>query len=359
MLVEDIRLNATESIRIVELDPDVEEERSDRHLLAHKELLGPPHGGKALCRVGLGRGLSDQAVVRGIAPTSAVVSASGKEEIKEGVRVGVVPHPTRACDAEIERSEGIQVDLPLLTSELDGDTEHLAPHRLKLDGDPFVKLPLAIEISREGKAPPLGIARLGKKATRLRGILGQSLRCLIPGNARRDKAEGVGLARTGDLRGNAAAVESHREGLADTEIGEGSLGAVETKEISPEERGRMKVGAYLQGIQERGWSKSFVHDQVRQTGGIEVVGDIRLADRKHLDRAETDITRIPVEGVFCQTNRIVDSPTLQQEGPVADEIARLHPIIPILGDQIGAHGKERRKGAEIQEVGSGLTEGDP
>ena len=121
----------------------------------------------------------------------------------------------------------------------------------------------------------------------------------------------------------------------------------------------MKVGAYLQGIQERGWSKSFVHDQVRQTGGIEVVGDIRLADRKHLDRAETDITRIPVEGVFCQTNRIVDSPTLQQEGPVADEIARLHPIIPILGDQIGAHGKERRKGAEIQEVGSGLTEGDP
>ena len=241
---------------------------------------------------------------------------------------------------------------------MDGDTEHLAPHGLKLDGDSLVELPLAVEIGHKGEAPPLRIACLGQLAARFRGVLGQSRRRAVTRNARRHEAQGIGLSRAGYLGGDAAAIEGHGEGLADAGIGEGSLGAVEAQEIGSEERCGVEIGVDLERIQERGRGESLVHDQVGQTGGVEVVGDIRLADRKNVDGGEPHMIRIPVGGVFFQTNRIVDSPILQNEGPVADEIARLHPVVAILGDQIGADGEECGKGAEIKEVGRGLTEGD-
>ena len=46
----------------------------------------------------------------------------------------------------------------------------------------------------------------------------------------------------------------------------------------------MKIGTLLEGVQQGGRGQPLVHDQIRLAGRVEVVGDVRLADRQDVDR---------------------------------------------------------------------------
>ena len=65
---------------------------------------------------------------------------------------------------------------------------------------------------------------------------------------------------------------------------------------------------------------------------------------------------VPVERVFLQHHAVVDPPSIEQVGTVAHKLSRLHPIVPIFGNEIGADRIECGKGAEIEKVGGRLAQ---
>ena len=356
MFIKNIGLDATQAISIVKLDAHIEKDGSNGSLLPDKVLLGPSHDLESLFRIPLCCGLSDQSVISLATPTSTVIAASRDKEIKKGIRIGVIPHPTRTGDSEIKGSQRVEIDFPLLAGELHGNPEHFLPHRLELDRHPLVEFPLAVEVGRQGKSPPVGIPCLGEKASCFGMILGQPLGSLVSCDTGRHKAQCISLARSGNLCGDTLAVERHGECLANARICEGSLGAVESEKIGPKKGGRMEIGPDFQRIQQRGRSQTLVHNEVGLPGGVEVIGDICFTNRQHLYRSQSHIRGIPIAGILFQLHRIVDSPRAEKECPVANQLSGLHPVITVFGNEIDPHGIKRGESAEIEEVRSHLAE---
>ena len=105
MLVEHVGFDTTEVLRIIELDPHIEEERGNRDTLTDQIFLCFPQDAEADLGISLGRSLMDEGIVAGVLPSCAIVPALGEEEIKERVGVRVVSHPAGAGNAEVQGAE--------------------------------------------------------------------------------------------------------------------------------------------------------------------------------------------------------------------------------------------------------------
>ena len=93
MLVEQVGLEAAEAVGVVHLDADIKMNRRDGGAFADEKLLCATEDGVALFQIEFRGGVADELVVRGIAPTGAVVAGAGEEEIEKRVRVVVVADP--------------------------------------------------------------------------------------------------------------------------------------------------------------------------------------------------------------------------------------------------------------------------
>src|SRR4029077_11123287 len=163
MLVENVGLDAPKFGGIIELDPHVVEYRTDRRLLGDKDGFGLAENLEAFCRIDFLRRIRDESVVSRIAPTGAVGAVPGDEHVEKGIGIWIVPDPARASNAVVEGGEGVQVDLPLLESQVDLHAKVFEPHGLKLDGDVAILLAFVVEEGGKGETLSIRIAGLCQK----------------------------------------------------------------------------------------------------------------------------------------------------------------------------------------------------
>ena len=89
-------MDAADASRVVGVEAGVEIERNDRRFVAQEQGFGLAQERGAVFQVSLLVGFAQEVVVAGVLPTGAVVAAGAGEEVEEGVRVVVIPHPTGA-----------------------------------------------------------------------------------------------------------------------------------------------------------------------------------------------------------------------------------------------------------------------
>ena len=319
MLVEDVALDAAELGAVVELDADVEIERTHGHLLIHEDFLGAAQDVVARGGVDRGGGLGDESVVFRIAPAGAVVAAAGDEHVEERVGVGVVADPARAGDVVVERAQRAQVNLPFLAQELDVDPEFAAPHALQLHGDGLVEFALAVEVGDHGKTLAAGEAGLGEQAPGLVRVAPRAAgERVVAARSGRNKAVGRQFAGAGDAVHDGLLVDDEAEGAAHARVGERALGAVVAQEVGAEERRGVEVVALLDLAEERGRDEALVHHEVGLSGRVEVEGGVGLAHGDDVDGLEGDVGGVPVARVLAQADAVVEPPLLEHVGAVAD-----------------------------------------
>ena len=104
MDVEDVRMDAADALRAVNINADVEEQREDRQLVGDEDGLRAAEQIVALGRVGGGISQADEAVVLVAGPAGTVVAVLGHEQVEEGVGVVVVADPTATGEVVVERA---------------------------------------------------------------------------------------------------------------------------------------------------------------------------------------------------------------------------------------------------------------
>ena len=121
----------------------------------------------------------------------------------------------------------------------------------------------------------------------------------------------------------------------------------------------MKIGSFLKGIQQ-GWRcKTLVHNEVGLSSGVEIIGDIRLTDRKDIHAFQLHASGIPVIRILFEPHLIIDPPGLEQISPVSNQMLRFHPVIAIFRNDVGSDGIEGWEGAEVEKVWCWLLERHP
>ena len=120
----------------------------------------------------------------------------------------------------------------------------------------------------------------------------------------------------------------------------------------------MEVGALFEFVQELVGDEPLVHEEVGLARGVEVEGGVGFADGEDVDAFHGDAVAVPVMGVAFKPDAVVDAPLFQDVGAVADEFAGLGPVVGEAFDRGEVDRGEGDEGAEVEEVGGGVFEGD-
>ena len=360
MVVDEVGLHASEAVGVVELHADVVINGQDDGVGADEQLLGLGEQGVAAGGIGLGAGGLQMGVVGGAFPAGAVVAAGADKHFQEGVGIVVIAHPTGAAHLVVEAFHGGEIDFPLLFDELDVDAEVLFPHALQLDRDVGLDGFWEVKVLDAWQAFAVGETGFGKQGAGAGGIETEPGRRLVVGGAGAGWGEAPSgdLAELGDFVGDALAVDSQGEGLADFGVIEWGFGDVETGEVGAEEGSGVEPGFGFKGGGEGGGHHAFVHDQIGLAGEEVVDGGVGLGDGEDLDGFHCDVGGVPVVRVFSQPHVVVQLPGFEQVGAVADEVLRFDPGTAMFFQGGQVDGGEGGEGAEVDEVGGGIFQAD-
>ena len=260
----------------------------------------------------------------------------------------------------MEGFHGGEVDFPLLFDDLDLDAEVLFPHALEFDGDVGFDGFGEVEVFDAGEAFAVGVTGFGQEGAGFDGVEGEAWGRDVGLGAGTGWGEGPGgeFAELGDFFGDAFAVDGVGEGLADFGVVEGRGVDVEAGEVGAEEGAGVEPGFGFEVGGEGGGDHAFVHDEVSLAGEEVIDGGVGLGDGEDFDGLHGDVGGVPVTGVFAEAEVVVEFPGIEEVGAVADNVVRFEPGAAVFFDGGEVDGGEGGEGAEVDEVGGGVLEGD-
>jgi hypothetical protein len=198
------------------------------------------------------------------------------------------------------------------------------------------------------------ISCLCQESLRRGHIEGKSPHPLIAAHAGRHEGTAGDLPGLGHELRQRFAVHCHAQCLAHAGVIDGGPRHVEAEVIRPKVRRHVELWPAARRVDLGGGD---LGDPVALSSQELLEGSVHIVRGDEHYLLELDIGRIPVEGVFLQHQFLLRHPTHQPKGPVTDDLAGLHPVLPVGFDGPARHRVQRVEAREVEEVRRGAAQG--
>ena len=179
-----------------------------------------------------------------------------------------------------------------------------------------------------GKPLSARVSCFGQQPAGQFGVAVQPPGPLVPPDVRRDKGLGHSLIQAAHLVNQLLLVEGQGQGLADPQVIEGPLCAIEPVVVGSELLIAVEiVAAALLLLLEKFLGGQWRNrgDEVQQALLVLDVGRVGVLDGIDFNDPDLHLVAIPVEGIADQAHLPFEFPDLQEIGTVGDDLARMGP----------------------------------